>query len=360
MGSAKLNNHNLEKKMKKIYLLIITMFTFVILSTDAFAVAEGIGSTAGEFSKVGGAGGQFLKIGVGARATSMAGAYGSVVNDLSSVHWNPAGLAKIKTMSAEFSYNQWFATYSHNFGALAMPVGPEFTAAVSVVSLNSGDIPVTTIERPGGTGSNYRVQDLALALSFAGYLTDQFSFGITAKMVNNSFASVSSSGLAFDIGTLFDTQFMGIKLGFSIHNLGMTQSFSGSDLLTNRKLWEAMNSAPLDANYNSFEYSLPLIFRAGISSEVYKDDEHAVLGAFDFTTFSDVPEQFAIGAEYVWKDLVSLRGGYIVGQDQLGLAGGFGIKYDGGVFGGRIDYSINPTKSLGLVNRITIGLNFGE
>jgi len=346
--------------MKNIYLLIISIFTFIILSANAFAVGEGIGSTAGEFSKVGGAGGQFLKIGVGARATSMAGAFGSIADDLSAVHWNPAGLAKIKTMTAEFSYNQWFSTYSHNFGAIAMPVGPDFTATVSVTNLTSGDIPVTTIERPDGTGSNYKVQDLALALSFSGYLTDQFSFGITAKMVNNSFASLSSSGLAFDIGTLFDTQFMGIKLGFSIHNLGMTQSYSGSDFLTNRKLWDAMNAAPLDANFNSFSYSLPLIFRAGLSSELYKDEEHSVLGAFDFTTYSDVPEQFSIGAEYVWNDLVSLRGGYVIGQDQLGLAGGFGIKYDGGVFGGRLDYSINPTKSLGLVNRITIGLNFGE
>lgn len=346
--------------MKKIYLLILSIFTFVMFSGNAFAVGEAIGSTAGEFSKVGGAGGQFLKIGIGARATSMAGAYSSIVDDLSAVHWNPAGLAKIKTMTAEFSYNQWFATYSHNFGALAMPVGPDFTAAISVVSLGSGDIPVTTIERPDGTGSNYKVQDLALAFSFSGYLTDQFSFGISAKMVNNSFAAVSSSGLAFDIGTLFDTQFLGIKLGFSIHNLGLTQSYTGSDLLTNRKLWDAMNASPLDANYNSFAYSLPLIFRAGFSSEIYKDDEHAVLGAFDFTTYSDVPEQFAIGAEYVWNDLVSLRGGYLVGQDQLGLAGGFGIKYDGGVFGGRLDYSINPTKTLGLVNRITIGMNFGE
>ncbi len=346
--------------MKNIYIIIISITACVLFSGNVYAVNDAIGSSAGEFSKVGGAGGQFLKIGVGARATSMAGAYGSIVDDLSAVHWNPAGLAKLRNMSAEFSYNQWFSSYSHNFGALSLPLGKDFTAALSVTSLSSGDIPITTIERPSGTGSSYKVQDLALGLSFAGYLTDQFSFGITAKMVNNSFASVSSSSLAFDIGTLFDTQFLGIKLGFSIHNLGLTQAYSGSDLLTSRKLWDAMNASPLDATYNSFEYSLPLIFRAGISSEIYKDEENSLLGAADFTTFSDVPEQLAIGAEYVWKDLLSLRGGYVLGQDQLGLAGGFGIKYDGGIFAGRIDYSINPTKALGLVNRITIGLNFGE
>ncbi len=346
--------------MKKILILITIVSLQLININEALSVKDAVGSSAGEFSKVGGAGSQFLKIGVGARATSMAGAYCSVVNDLSSVHWNPAGLANIKSMTAEFSYNNWFATYSHNFGALALPLGSDFTTAISLVSLNSGDIPITTIERPFGTGANYQIRDLALNLSFSGYLTDQFAFGITAKYINNSFASLSSSNIAFDIGTLFDTQFLGIKLGFSIHNLGGTQSYSGSDLLSSRKLWDAMNSTPLDISYNSYAYGLPLIFRAGISSVVYKDEENSVLGAFDFVTHSDVPEQFAIGAEYVWKDLLSIRGGYIIGQDQLDLAGGFGIKYDGGVFGGRIDYSINNTKSLGLINRITIGLNFGE
>jgi hypothetical protein len=344
--------------MKKISLVIILFQIFVL--SNSYAVKDAVGSSAGEFSKVGGAGSQFLKIGVGARATSMAGAYCSVVDDLSSIHWNPAGLSNIKKMTAEFSYNRWFANYTHNFGALAMPVGPDFTAALSVVSLNSGDIPITTIERPFGTGANYQIRDLSLNLSFSGYLTDQFAFGITAKYINNAFASLSSSNIAFDIGTLFDTQFLGIKLGFSIHNLGGTQSYTGSDLLSSKKLWDAMNSTPLDVNYNSYAYGLPLIFRAGISSKVYQDEENSVLTALDFVTHSDVPEQFSLGAEYVWNDLISFRAGYIIGQDQLGLAGGFGIKYDGGVFGGKIDYSINNTKNLGLINRITIGLNFGE
>ena len=41
--------------------------------------------TAGEFTKVGLSGGQFLKIGVGARANGMAGAYAGVANDMTSI-----------------------------------------------------------------------------------------------------------------------------------------------------------------------------------------------------------------------------------------------------------------------------------
>ena len=35
----------------------------------------------------------FLEIGVGSRATSMGDAYVAVANDVSSIYWNPAGLA---------------------------------------------------------------------------------------------------------------------------------------------------------------------------------------------------------------------------------------------------------------------------
>jgi hypothetical protein len=353
--------------MKKINIIIVILLIIPFAFAGALAVSDSYGTTAGEFSKVGGAGGQFLKIGVGARGNAMAGAFCSVADDLSSIHWNPAGLAKIKKMSAEFSYNQWFATYSQNYGAFSLPVGDNYCAAISANSLSSGDIPITTIDKPEGTGSNYSVNDIVVGFSFAGFLTDRFSFGITAKLVQNSFSSLSSTGLAFDVGTNFETGIQGIKLGFSIHNLGSTQAYSGSDLLTQTRIWDAMKSAPIDVAYIAYPYSLPIIFRAGISTEIYKDETNSFLGAYDFTTLSDTPEQFALGAEYVWDNLLSLRAGYQFGHDQFGsanglagIAGGVGIKYIGGGFGGRLDYSINPTKSLGVVNRLTIGLNFGE
>jgi len=47
-------------------------------------------------SKVGTTAGEFLKIGVGSRATAMGGAFVAVSNDVSSLYWNPAGIAKLE------------------------------------------------------------------------------------------------------------------------------------------------------------------------------------------------------------------------------------------------------------------------
>ncbi len=340
--------------MKKIILTVVLLG--LLGHFKAFSIGGAItGSTTGEtFVKVGAAGSQFLKIPIGARANGLAGAYSSLCSDLTSIFWNPAGLADVKYISADFSYTQWFAGFKHSFGAFALPIGRNFTSAISLVSLNSGNIEITTLEKPNGTGLSYQVTDVAIAFTFSGYLTDQFSFGLTAKYVNNSISNLSSTGIAFDVGTMYETGIQGIRLGFSIHNLGVKQAYAGQDLNSSRKLYDALNAAPLDIAYISNSYSLPLIFRAGVSSEVWKVDDHRVVAAADFITLSDTPEHYALGAEYIFKDFLALRAGYQFGTDVFGLSGGVGLKYFSGGFEGEFDYSITPTKNIGLVNRLSI------
>ena len=345
--------------MKQILKITLIVIAFFAVSNVAFSFNENMqGSSTGGAVKIGTAGSQFLKIPVGARGVGM-GAYGAVTNDLSSIYWNPAGIADIKTIAADFSYTQWFASYSHDFAAVSTPLGPDYTLAVHFISLNSGDIQITSLEDPIGSGATYQVSDMDLGVTFAGYLTEQFSFGVTAKYINNSIYNVSSNGFAFDIGTMYNTGIYGIKVAFSIHNLGTETSYDGQGLRDLKKIQDASNQAPVDVAYVAYPYSYPLIFRAGISSEVFKQDEHKVIAAFDFTTFSDIPEQYAIGAEYTYSDFVSLRLGYQMSSgNQFGLSTGIGIKYEGDGFGGKFDYSINPTQDLGLINRFSIGLTF--
>lgn len=345
--------------MKKLKFLVVSLIALVAISNYAFSVGENVeATTKGQTTKVSTAGGQFLKVPIGARGMGMAGAYGSVANDLSALYWNPAGVADIKTVATEISYMQWFATYSHSFAAASFPLSQDYVVAINATSFSSGDIQITTIENPQGTTAKYTVSDLALGVSLSGYLTDQFSFGITAKYINNSIYNLSSTGLAFDIGTMYNTGIYGIKIGFSIHNLGGETSYAGQSLRTIKKTIEQLNAAPVDMTMIAYPYSYPLIFRASISSELYNEDDHKLIGAVDFNTFSDVPEQFAIGAEWSYADFVALRAGYQTSHDQFGFAAGIGIKYEVGGVDGRFDYAINPTTTLGLVNRFTFGIRF--
>src|SRR5215470_12611647 len=57
------------------------------------------------FEKVGTFDGQFLKIGIGARAEGMGGAFVAVADDPSAVFWNPSGIARLDEDKAQVMVN---------------------------------------------------------------------------------------------------------------------------------------------------------------------------------------------------------------------------------------------------------------
>ncbi|MBK8345544.1 MAG: hypothetical protein IPL12_21025 [Bacteroidetes bacterium] len=66
---------------------------------------------------------------------------------------------------------------------------------------------VTTEFLPFGTGQTFRATDLGIGLSLARELTDQFSFGVTAKYIREDLASVHNQNLIFDFGFQYDIEF---------------------------------------------------------------------------------------------------------------------------------------------------------
>ena len=334
--------------------------------------AQVVSVTAGDFTKVGLSGGQFLKIGVGARGTAMAGAYSAVANDLTSIFWNPAGLVDVKAYGADFSHTFWFAGMSHSFAAAAIPVGEKYRLAASFTGFSSGDIKVTTTEDPTGSrGGIYSVNDVSVGLTLAGYLTEKFSFGVTGRYISHAFTTMNASGFVFDIGTRYNTGFNGVKLGFGVNSLGTAQAYDGAGVTRTEQPTPGVKQSPIDMQIQTSSFNMPLSFRAGVGVDMFEgfigdkppvDDDgtltHQWIMAADFETFSDVPEQFAIGTEYTFREFLSLRGCYRFGSDQFGLSGGIGVTYLSGSFNGRVDYSVSPTKNLGLVNRLSVAISF--
>lgn len=348
--------------------LAITTLVFTSPETQAQPVSV----TAGQITKVGLSGGQFLKIGVGARATGMAGAYSGIANDLSSIFWNPAGVADIKGYSADISHTFWFAGMSHSFAAVAIPVGEKFRLAASFTSFSSGDIRISTTSDPDGTlGGTYNVSDVAIGFTLAGYLTEQFSFGATAKFVSHGFTNANAGGIVFDVSSKYKTGFNGIDLGFGISSLGGQMEYTGSDFNRTLRPTQGVDQSSVDATILTAPFNMPLSFRAGLGIDMFQGlvqdapevdadgtKMHGWLVGVDFETFADVPEQVAVGTEYTFRDFIALRAGYRFGSDEFGLSGGVGLKYDSQDFNGRIDFSISPTNNIGLVNRLSVVLNF--
>ena len=89
-----------------------------------------------DITKVGTTAGQFLKIGPGARALAMGGAYVGVSDDIYAVYYNPAGVAINKgNGQAAFNHTQWLADVSYDFAAASLHVESLGTLFLSVTSL---------------------------------------------------------------------------------------------------------------------------------------------------------------------------------------------------------------------------------
>ncbi len=345
--------------------LYSTCFLFTVCVSYSEGADEIVGATQGDINKAGMVGVNFLKVGIGARGVAMGGAYSALSDDLTSMFWNPAGLSHVDGINGSVNYTQWFAGFSHNFAALVVPIG-SYRAGIGFTSFSSGQIPYTTIENTENDFT-YEVQDICLTASFAGKITEEFSFGANIKYIQTAFARVNSGGMAFDLGTQYNSNWKGVRVGFALSNLGPQQNFSGQDLNQVNRIVTGANAAPVDMTLISTAYNLPLTFRAGMAADMMSivdgsentptDAENKWVAAVDFVTLADAPEMFSIGSEYVWNNLIALRAGYQFGHDVFGFAGGIGLNYSSGMFDGTLDYAISPANAqIGLINRISVAV----
>src|SRR5882724_4330142 len=96
--------------MKK--LLAITAVAALILQSQGTTWASGPGTT----------GADILKIGVGARAIGMGEAYVAQADDISSLYWNPAGLALMQERQASFMYDQMYQDLKFQNANIGIPL----------------------------------------------------------------------------------------------------------------------------------------------------------------------------------------------------------------------------------------------
>jgi len=314
------------------------------------------GASAWGQAKVGTAGLQFLEIGVSARASAMGNAFTAVVGDVYGVYYNAAGLAAVPRRQVAFTHIDYPAGIHYEFAALALPVRKlGGVLAVSVYDFQSGDIPVTSYNFPSGTGEVTKAQDLALGVTFARYLTDHFSFGVTGKFIVESLDDREASGWAADVGTLYETGFRNFRIAMRISNFGPNFRFGPSD--------EGFKDFPL-----------PIDFHFGTAIDVVQSSRHRTTLAFEGSHPADNLEKFNTGLEYWYSEKVALRFGVNIRQDTdaqevltedtrkfttgVGMAAGAGFKLPVQRFNLTADYAFQDAHDLGSFHRWSVSFTF--
>jgi hypothetical protein len=259
-----------------------------------------------EVSKTGTTAATFLKIDVGSRAIGMGGAFVAIAEDATSMYWNPGGLARVDNFETVFCHNRWIADITFNYAAVALPVSNFGSIGVSATFLSTDDMEITTINAPDGNGQMFSVGSYALGLGYAMKLTDRFSIGFNAKYIYEYIYNCSAKGAALDIGTMYDTNFHGIKLGMSISNYGTKMRMTGRDLdlqVDPDPLIEG-NNANISASLKTDSYDLPLLFRFGAAIDILEGSEmNSLIVSIDALHPNDDVEYVNVGGEYVFKQM---------------------------------------------------------
>lgn len=289
-------------------------------------------------TKVGTTSAQFLKLGVGARAISLGGAFVAEASDLSAIYWNPAGLSKQMGASVQFNHTSYLADVSYSSAGFSTRLGNAGTMAASLIYLNSGEMAVRTTVRPEGTGERFSAQDMALQIAYSRSLTDRFSIGTTLKYIREQIWHSSASALAFDIGVLFTTPYQALRLGAAMSNFGPKMKMSGRDILFSIDPSDSQsgNVEVVNASYLMDAHALPLLFRVGLAWDAVSTSDHRVVVLVDAAHPNDNSEYVSFGSEYSFRDLLSLRAGY---RNAFEVDGEQGLTYGAGV-NLRIDRSI--------------------
>ncbi len=318
-------------------------------------------------SKFGTTAAPFLGIGMGARATAMGGAFAGQADDISALYWNVAGIVKSDKIRVGFGHTQWLVNTQINWAGATIPAGVAGTFGVAVTSLNYGNMEVTTLSNPDGTGETFSASDLSAQLSWAKSLSDRFSVGISLKLVNQNIFRTNSTAFALDVGFLYDTGLLpnGLKLGASVSNFGTQMRLDGEGLTVNFDQTGGRESgvnSNIPARLLTDQYNLPLIYRIGVSYDIVRDDQNRFTFAIDSAIPQDNAQTLNVGGEYAWKNIFFLRAGYnalFERDSEKGLTFGAGLRYNvASSVVLRFDYTFQTFGRLNPPQWFAVGLEF--
>jgi len=293
---------------------------------------------------------QFLSVGPDARASAMGDAFTTVEGSVTSIFYNPAGMARLAS-SAELvvSHTNWIADIKHySLGLAVAPWGARYGVfGISFQSVDYGEIQGTMVwPNPQGFVDTeiMRPSAIAVGIAYAQYLTDRFAVGGQIKYVAQSLGKSVipeegvhknvASAMAFDFGTVYRTGFKSLAFGMSVRNFSQEIKFEKEG------------------------FQLPLTFRMGVSMNMLDflgsvPEGHSLLMVVDAVHPRSYPEFIRVGVEYTALSTLSLRVGYVTGQDEYGLTTGFGLRVSRLNF----DYAYVPFGVFTRVHRFTAHLS---
>jgi hypothetical protein len=268
---------------------------------------------------------EFLSIGVGARALSMANAQVAVVSDATAGFWNPSGLLAIKSnLQLALMHSEYFAgIVKYDYGSIAAPIDATSTAGFSLIRFGIDDIPDTSelIDANGNIDyekiKSFSAVDYGFLFSYARKLKllEGLNYGVNAKIIHRK---IGEFGNAWGFGLDFGAQYELKNWKFGFMGKDITSTFNAWSFNLSDELKKTFALTGNELPQNSLEITLPR-FQFGIARKIdFK--KFSLLSEIDMDITSDGKRNVLIaahtfsadphmGIELGYADLVFLRAG---------------------------------------------------
>ena len=194
---------------------------------------------------------------------------------------------------------------------------------------------VRTPLQPEGTGETFYVGNYRFGLSYARFLTDRVTFGLTFSYINMKlYQEFAADAFSLDIAVMYVSDFRGFRFALEIADFGS------------------------NIQYVNESYPLPTNFQFGMAMNAIDGDDQKLLVSLAAVKPNEGEPQAQLGAEWNYQKMFFVRGGYRLNYSIATWSAGAGAAFSLEGVGMRADYSYSDYKTLGGSHRIGIGVSF--
>jgi hypothetical protein len=292
------------------------------------------------FSQVGGESVyKFLNISTSAKQTALGGKTITLIDDINQPLWNPSVINENLDNLLAVNYSSYLSGINIGSVAFAKRVNRRFgTLHGSIKYINYGSL--IEADESGNITGNFSASDIAVSMGYAINLPKtNLYLGASVKLINSSISNYSSTGIAADIGLLYNNPYKPFVVTLVVRNIG-TQISSFDDKLEKLPL-EVMLGGSYQLENVPIKWHLTIdnlqqwnVSVSNPSNQVSDIEGNITEEKISF--FNNALRHFVVGVELFPESAINLRLGYNFRKSQEyklqnvrtfgGISFGFGLK----------------------------------
>ena len=299
-------------KKEKVLARKLPVFILLLFYCSAFAAAGDYGTES------------VFMTGAGSRPDGMGGAFTAVADDLSAIHYNPAGLVNIKKQEISLLYYPMYESASYSSAAYGQPLLNFGTIGAAFFRFSLDNI--EGYDQNDKPTSAFGSEQNKLTLSYGRSIIEGLSAGANISIYYSKMARFNYAGFGADLGLLY-TPFPFLSAGLMASNV-ITPAFS----------------------MQSVTETIPRTYTLGLLAK-HKIADFEFKAAYDASVGEKEGYKGRAGLEIKWSGIASARAGYTDGEFTFGA----GLK----LYDTQFDYAYVSNADFGRMDRFTVSYAFG-